>query len=96
VRLLFDFAMENSWFGWTSIASVYQRRNIHAGRTRLNSRQFAFFLRLDIAVGIARQCNCYSVAASGGVPRAIRPWVPPTVRRPFGWPATAWKLLDGE
>jgi len=37
------------------------------GARGLNHRRFAFFLLLDSAVGIARQCNCYSVAASGGV-----------------------------
>jgi hypothetical protein len=37
----------------------------------LHHRRFAFFLLLDIAVGIARQCNCYSAAALVGLPRAI-------------------------
>jgi hypothetical protein len=33
------------------------------GARGLNRRRFAFFLPLDIAVGIARECNCYSAAA---------------------------------
>jgi hypothetical protein len=66
------------------------------GQQGLNRRRFVCFLPLDIAVGIARQCKCYSAAGLRGVPRAISPRIPPTVRRPFGWPTTAWKLLDSD
>lgn len=54
-------------------ASVQGAGNIHAERTGLNRRQFAFSPLLGIAVGIARQCNCYSAAAAPGArTRVIR------------------------
>jgi hypothetical protein len=84
------------WEWLDSIASASEGRNIHAGRTGLNRRQFVFFLTRDIAVGIARQCNCYSGAASRGWRVGDSATYPLTVRRPFDRLATARKLLDGD
>ncbi len=75
-------------------ASVHGAGNIHAERTGLNRRQFAFSPMLGIAVGIARQCNCYSAAAaSGGTHARDSATDSPILRRCFEPPATARKLL---
>jgi hypothetical protein len=84
------------WEWLNSIASVAEGRNIHAGLTGLNRRQFVFFMARDIAVGIARQCNCYSGAASRKWRVRDSATYPRTVRCPFDPPVTARKLLDGD
>jgi hypothetical protein len=49
---------------------------------------------LGIAVGIARQCNCYSAAAApGGTHARDSATDSPMLRRCFEPPATARKLL---
>jgi hypothetical protein len=76
-------------------ASVAEAGNIHAERTGLNRRQFAFSPILGIAVGIAQPCNCYSTAASPeGAHARDSATVSPMLRRRFEPPATARKLLS--